>query len=43
MNKMSKSLKQVIEINKSNNKNYDLIIEQYKNLVNQDQIFYRNH
>lgn len=43
INKISKSLKQVIEINKLNNKNYDLIIEKYKNLVNQDQIFYRNH
>ena len=34
IDKISKSLKQVIEINKSNNFNYDLVIEKYKKLVN---------
>jgi len=30
---MLNSLKQVIEINKSNNNSYDLLIEKYKNLI----------
>ena len=34
IDKMSNSLKNVIEINKSNSYNYDLIIERYKSLIN---------
>jgi len=31
--KMSNSLKHVIEINKSNSRSYDLVIDKYKNLI----------
>ena len=34
ISKLSKSLKNIIEINKSNNYTYDLVIQKYKNLIN---------